>query len=138
MSLRDDILNRPELAAAITERDSDAIAAAISESRLPKTVSRPVGVGTVLDVLGAADGAALLDALDALRSQVSAIKWAWLLLERGELDVGLASTRAQIDALTGPGKPFTTEAAAAIKALAEVPDMVSAQEVYNAMGWAND
>jgi hypothetical protein len=44
---------------------------------------------------------------------------AWVLLERGELDVGLASTRGQIDAITGEGLPFTAEQAAIIKGLAE-------------------
>ena len=137
MSLSDDILARQDLSALVAARDSEGVAAAISAGRV-KIVSRPIGIGSVLDVLGPANGAALLDALDALRSQVSAIKWAWVLLERGELDVGLASTRGQIDALTGDGLPFTAEAAGAIQALAEVPAPVSAPDVYNAMGWAND
>lgn len=106
--------------------DTSALAAALSQGRT-QTVSTLVGVGRVMDCLGPTEGAAVLDALDGLRAVSSPVKWAWLLLERGELDVGLQSVRTQIDALTPA--VFTTAQAEAIKALAEHPEAVSEFDV---------
>lgn len=106
--------------------DTSALAAALSFGRT-RLVTRMVNVGTVLDTLGPVDGAAVLDALDALRAHVSAVKWAFILLERNELDISLPSVRGQIDALIGP--VFTAAQAAALKALAEQPDEVSEFDV---------
>lgn len=115
--------------------DTTAIAAALSEGRT-RLVSRMANFGTVMDTLGPADGAAALDMLDALRAAIPAVKWAFVLLERNELDLGLASVRGQIDALTGT--VFTPAQAAALKALAEQPDPVSEFDVrlaiYNDQG----
>lgn len=95
--------------------DTVALAAALS-ARATRFAPTLIGVGRVMDCLGPVEGAAVLDALDALRATVSPVKWAWLLLERGELDVGLASVRMQIDALTP--SVFSVEQAAKLKALA--------------------
>jgi hypothetical protein len=81
----------------------------------------------VLKFLGPTNGAALLDQMEALKASDPAIKWGWYLLERGELDVALDSTRAMIDAL------LPADAAAALKALAVYPAPVSTQEVVRAM-----
>lgn len=93
--------------------------------------SRPIGIGTVLDALGPTDGAAVLDALYTLAASARPIHYALMLLERGELDVGLASTRAQIAALVGG--PITADQAAALLALAESPEPVSAAQVSVAL-----
>lgn len=114
--------------------DTTALAAALSQGRT-QTVSSLVGVGRVMDCLGPTEGAAVLDALDGLRAVSSPVKWAWLLLERGELDVGLQSVRSQIDALTPA--VFTPAQAAAIKALAERPELVSEFDVRCAI-YADD
>lgn len=114
--------------------DTTALAAALSQGRT-QTVSTLVGVGLVMDCLGPTGGAAVLDALDGLRAVSSPVKWAWLLLERGELDVGLQSVRSQIDALTPA--VFTPAQAAAIKALAERPEPVSEFDVRCAI-YADD
>lgn len=106
--------------------DTSAIAATLSVGRT-RLESTFVGVGRVMDCLGPTEGAAVLDALDALRASSSPVKWAWLLLERGELDIALASVRAQIDALTPA--VFSPEQAEAIKTLAERPDPVSEFDV---------
>lgn len=106
--------------------DTTALAAALSQGRT-QTVSTLVGVGLVMDCLGPTEGSAVLNALDGLRAVSSPVKWAWLLLERGELDVGLQSVRSQIDALTPA--VFTTAQAEAIKALAERPETVSEFDV---------
>ena len=114
--------------------DTTALAAALSQGRT-QTVSTLVGVGRVMDCLGPTEGAAVLDALDGLRAVSSPVKWAWLLLERGELDVGLQSVCSQIDALTPA--VFTGAQAAAIKALAERPEPVSEFDVRCAI-YADD
>ena len=110
--------------------DTSALAAALSAGRT-RIVSTLVGVGRVMDCLGPTAGAQVLDALDALKPQVSPVKWAFILLERGELDVGLESVRAQIDTLTPA--VFSADQAAAIKALAEAPAPVSEFEVRSAI-----
>lgn len=107
-----------------------AIAAILSAGRM-RCAPRPIGLGTILSVFGALRGAEILDALDALRESVPAIKWAWTLIERGELDVGDAATRAQIDSLTPA--VFSAAEAAALKALALVPEAVSAEQVSRAL-----
>ena len=113
----------PELLAS---RDFDAIAAAVSAGRV-KLTQKLGGIGTVLETLGPADGAALLDALEAQAASVPALKWAFILINRGELDFGSPATRAMIDTLElGP-------AGAALKAVAEVPDPVTAIRVATAM-----
>lgn len=92
---------------------------------------RTLGIGTVLDALGPTDGAAVLDALYALAASVRPIHYALMLLERGDLDVGMASTRAQIDALVGSA--LTAEQAARLKSLAEEPVPVTAADVSIAL-----
>lgn len=120
----------PALQALAAVRNDAAIAAALSVGRT-RIESTYIGVGRVMDCLGPVDGAAVLDALDALRATVSPVKWAWLLLERGELDVGLPSVRAQIDALVPA--VMTAAQAEAIKALALRPDPVSLNAVSEAL-----
>jgi hypothetical protein len=110
----------------LANRDDGAIAAALSVDR-KKVVKTLGGIGMVLETLGPADGAALLDSLEAMSANNSAVKWAFVLVNRGELDFGSAATRAMIDMLIPP------DAAAALKAIAEVPDVVTAQQVAQAL-----
>lgn len=70
MTLRDEILSRPDCAAALAERDCGALAAILSVGRV-KTVDKPIGYGTVLEALGADAGAAFLDGLTALAATSS-------------------------------------------------------------------
>lgn len=111
-------------------RNDAAIAAALSVGRT-RIESTFVGVGRVMDCLGPVEGAAVLDALDALRATVSPVKWAWLLLERGELDVGLASVRGQIDALVPD--VMTADQAQVLKDLAMRPDPIPLNVVSEAL-----
>ena len=85
-----------------------------------KLVSRTIGIGTVLDLLGPADGAAVLNTLESLKASNPVIKWAWYLLEKSDLDVGLATTRAQLDSLAGAGA-MTQAQCLTIKNLALAP-----------------
>lgn len=108
-------------------RDDAAIAATLSVGRT-RLVSRMIGIGTVLDTLGPEAGAAALDTLDALRATNRPLAWAWVLLERGDLDIGMASTRAQLQALATAGVLQQAQADALLS-LAVVADPVSPSEV---------
>ena len=131
MTLRDEILSRSDCADALAARDCGALAAILSVGRT-KLIERNVGYGTVMETLGGEVGAAFLDALEALAATSSPVKWALKLLDRGELNVGSPATQSQLDALvTGGAVPAAV--ANALKALAVVPDGVTAQEVQTVL-----
>lgn len=115
----------------IAKRDDAAIAAAVNLIRNPAIASRQIGFGMVLDALGSDEGAAVLDKIDSLRPSVPRLKYVWILLEKGELDVGLPSVRSGLDALVDVA--MTDAQAAKLKALAEVSDPVSVSDVSNAL-----
>jgi len=126
-------MTHAEIRAAIIENgwqgeDVGEIAALLNE---PQTVlvERIIGIGTVMDALGPADGAALLASFEAQVATDPVVKYGWFLLERERLDVGLASTRAMLDAL------LPVEAATVLKGLAEqtVSANVTQQQVIDAM-----
>lgn len=112
--------------ALLASRNYQAIADALNEDRI-KIMPRLGGIGLVLETLGPTDGAALLDALEAQAATVPALKWAWVLINRGELDFGSPATRSMIAALV------SEPARALLLAVAEVPDPVTAAEVEVAM-----
>ena len=96
-------LNADDIAACdpLLGRDSRndvALAAYLSQGRKPIIQSRTIGIGTVLSVL-APDGGAFLDAIEALAAVDPNIKWGLKLLERGELDIGMAATRGLLDGI---------------------------------------
>ena len=131
MTLRDEILSRPDCADALAVRDCGALAAILSVGRT-KLVERNIGYGTVLETLGADAGAAFLDGLTALAANSSPVKWALKLLDRGELNIGAAATQSQLDALATAGV-MPQDVADTLKALALVPDVVTPQEVADAV-----
>jgi len=131
MALRDEILSRADCAAALAVRDCGALAAILSVGRT-KLVERNIGYGTVLEVLGAEAGSAFLDGLTALAATSSPVKWALKLLDRGELNIGAAATQAQLDALAAGGV-MPQAVADALKGLAMGPDIVTAEQVADAM-----
>jgi hypothetical protein len=126
MALIDDIKAKfPNLAPET--RDDGAIAAALSIGRV-RVVPTLGGIGTVLEALGPTDGAQLLDDLTAMSATVPAVRWAMVLVNRGDLDFGSTATRTMIDqVVTDAAK------AAKLKAVAEVPDVVTAQQVAQAL-----
>jgi len=133
MTLRDEILSRPDCADALARRDCGELAALLSVGRT-KVIDYSIGYGTVLEVLGAEAGSAFLDGLTALAATSSPVKWALKLLDRGELNIGAAATRGQLDALAAGGV-MPRAVADALKGLAIVDDPYSIQDVILAMGW---
>lgn len=115
----------------IAKRDDAAIAAAVNLIRKTAIASRQIGFGLVLDALGADDGASVLDKIDSLRPSVPRLKYVWILLEKGELDVGLTSVRSGLDELVDVA--MTQAQADRLKALAEVSDPVSVSDVSGAL-----
>lgn len=113
----------PEL---IASREHGAIAAAVSVGRT-KVTTYLGGVGTVLERLGPTDGAALLDSLETMAATVPAVKWAFTLINRGELDFGSTATRAMIEQLVpSPAKEV-------LLAVAEVPNPITEFDVRCAL-----
>lgn len=98
---------------------------------VPQTVlvERMIGIGTVMDALGPADGAAMLDQVKAVAETDAVVRYGWMLLESASLDVGLDSTRVMLDVL------LPVEAATVLKGLAErtVTANVTHQQVIDAM-----
>jgi len=109
--------------------DTQAITDAFNAGRT-RVQTKLGGIGLVLETLGPIDGAALLDALEAMAPAVPALKWAFTLINRGELDFGSAATRGMIDMLVGQGA-IAAPLGAALKAAAEVPDHVTAHDIEN-------
>jgi len=133
MTLREEILSRPDCADALAARDCGALAAILSAGRT-KVIDYSIGYGTVLEVLGAEAGSAFLDGLTALAATSSPVKWALKLLDRGELNIGAAATQSQLDVLATAGV-MPQAVADALKGLAIVPDPYSIQDVILAMEW---
>ncbi len=133
MTLRDEILSRPDCADALARRDCGELAALLSVGRT-KVIDYSIGYGTVLEVLGAEAGSAFLDGLTALAATSSPVKWALKLLDRGELNIGAAATQSQLDALVTAGV-MPQAVADTLKGLAIVDDPYSIQDVILAMGW---
>jgi hypothetical protein len=81
--------------------------------------SRYVTARTVL--AECAEGAVILDTLEAIGNQISAVKWAMKFLgQEGGLDVGNAATQGMLDQLEGGGL-LTVEQATALKNLGSLP-----------------
>lgn len=131
MTLRDEILSRPDCADALAARDCGELARILSVGRT-KLIDYSIGYGTVLEVLGAEAGAAFLDGLTTLAATSSPVKWALKLLDRGELNIGAAATRGQLDALAAGGV-MPQAVADALKGLAVSPDEITATQVQTAL-----
>jgi hypothetical protein len=131
MTLREEILSRPDCADALKRRDCGELAALLSVGRT-KVIDYSIGYGTVLEVLGAEAGAAFLDGLTDLAAASSPVKWALKLLDLGELNIGSPATQAQLDALAAGGV-FPQAVADALKGLAVSPDEITASQVQQAL-----
>ena len=126
-------LTATEIAAA-QSRDDAGLADSLSVGRT-RTAPTLIGVGQVMTALGPVAGAAVLDALDAVRSSNRPLWWAWSLLEQGALDVGNSATQAQINALSGAGLMTQAQADTMI-ALSHQPDPITVDAVSNILNGA--
>lgn len=87
---------------AYTGLSDDQCADLLNAKTMLDVQSRFITARTILAEI--ADGAALLDKLEALATQVSAVKWAMkFLTSEGGLDIGHANTQGQIAALVAGG-----------------------------------
>lgn len=122
MTLYEEILAKctPE---EIAEKNYHVIAAKVNVGR-KRLTSKIGGIGYIMTVLGPVEGAAVLDALEAVSASNSAVKWAMVMINAGTLDFGLVSTHAMIDTLVA-ATVISAPDGAALKASAEVPDEVS-------------
>lgn len=110
----------------IASHDYQAIADSVNVGRT-KVTQRLGGIGLVLETLGPEGGATLLDALQGQTATAPALKWAWHLIERGELDFGSAATRGMINVL------IPEPAKSLLLAVAEVADPVTARDIENVL-----
>ena len=123
--------------------DDAAIAEILSEGRT-RIVSREIGDGAVAIALGIPGGPVFLyqlemaaetspgaSATDEQVAQHAIARQAWRSLQKASLDIGNAVVRAGIDSMVGT--LLTADQAAAVKELAEVPDIVSVADVSLAM-----
>jgi hypothetical protein len=131
MTLHDEIISRADCTDALAARDCGELARILSVGRT-KIVEYNIGYGTVMEALGADNGAAFLDGLTAVAATSSPVKWALKLLDRGELNIGAPTTQAQLDALAAGGV-MPQAVADALKALAIVPDVITPWQVMDAM-----
>ena len=140
MSLRDEILAG---GFDLANRDDGAIAAALSQGRT-KVVSREVGDGAIALALGTQAGPLFLyklkklaatvlpdDATDAQIIPVAIAQQAVESLAKVGFDVGNPDVRAGLSMFEGT--LLTPEQIEAIKALAVVPDVITAQDVAKAL-----
>lgn len=126
-------------------RNSQAVADALNVGRTRRE-SRRIVEQDVLDVLGAVEGAAVLDAIRAAappdgstpaRRNSRPLAYAVDFLRSGRgLDVANPQTRAQLDGLAAQGL-MTQAQADRLKALADVPDPASELEV-RVVVWSPD
>ena len=123
MTLRDEILTG---GFNLTNRDDGAIATALSTGRV-KLAPTEIGNGGILEAIGMAAGNILLDVINSAPD----FRHVKSLLEQGRLRIDSALVRATLDSLVPA--VLTSDQATKLKALAEVPDPVSAQQVAQAL-----
>lgn len=131
MSLKEQILARPDCADAVAAKDCHAIAALLSVGRMA-VQSRFVTARTVLAECGML-GASILDALEVAAVGNSAVKWAVRFLGQDSgINVGDPATQYMIDQLAEDGA-LSAPQAAALKNLALQPAPVTSAEVADAL-----
>lgn len=119
MTLRDEILARNF---DLTSRDCQTIADVLSIGRV-RVVKTEVGKGIIIDTIGLTAANPVLDYID----NTPTYRHVKQLLENGWFDIGSDLARASLDAFVPT--LLTREEADKLKALAEVPNPISAREV---------
>ena len=114
--LKEEVLSRAEFVGL----SDDAVTEALNDKSMHKsTQSRFITARTILAEL--ADGSVILDKLEAVATQVSAVKWSMYYL-KGEsgIDIGHPGTIAQIDGLVSGGV-LTSSEGEELKGMALLP-----------------
>jgi hypothetical protein len=127
MGLREDILTNPACAAAVAEKDCEAIAAVMSAGR-KRGNAREIGNGTILEVLGLATGNALLDAINATPD----FRYVKMLLDQGRLKIGSQLVQDALDGFVN-AELLTVAQGAALQALGLEDYPYTPQEVAEAL-----
>lgn len=102
MTLRDELETDP-LSYGLSGISNQDIEATLNAKTRTRVVETRIGYGTVLSVLGAEEGAAVLDKLEALSTTNSPVKWAMKLLAADNLNIADPQTQLQIDGLASAG-----------------------------------
>lgn len=126
-ALRAQVRSDPACAAPLAARDIDALTAILSAGRTRPSQTE-IGNGTIIDTIGLTDGTALLDAIHAQ----PAYKYVIPLLEQGRLKVGSGVVREALVELVA-GNVLTQSDADALYALGVEPDLLSRQDVCDAL-----
>jgi len=131
MSIKDRIINSPELQSARKTRDLDALTAGLNAQTVMETQSRFVTMRTITAECSDAD--AIINELTAAsKMSVSVAEMLGFLRSDSGMDVGHANTQAKIDVLVQLGaltEPYGDE----MKNLALQPVVVSREQVDAAM-----
>jgi hypothetical protein len=99
-TLREELTNDP-LGVGYAEMTNAEVETALNAKTRSRVVSRFITARTIL--AECADGATILDKLEAAAAQISAVKWAMRFLQQeGGVDVGHPATLSMIAQLTGP------------------------------------
>lgn len=96
--------------------------------------STPIGIGTLLAVM-APNGGAFLDSLEAMGANDSNIKWLVELIRAGKFDIGLESSRAQMQAYA-QAVPALADAVNALLQLGTEPDPIHYNKFSDALNIA--
>lgn len=125
------------------DRDQ-AVSSILNAGRAPQIVRREVGDGAISLALGVPDGPVFLMQLELLANtsvtgdttpeqlaQIAVARQAWRSLNRAGFDIGDPTVRAGLDMFVGT--LLTADQANAIKALAEVPEIITAADVSRAL-----
>jgi hypothetical protein len=130
-SIRDRIINSPELQAARAARDLDALAAGLNAQGVMAAQSRFVTMRTIVAECDDTNG--IITALNAAAPSIPVVAemLAFLRSDSG-MDVGHAKTQAQLDAMASAGV-LTAAQTQSLKALALQSVLVSRLDVEVAM-----
>lgn len=114
-------------------RQDVQIAEILSAGRV-RAKSTPIGIGTILGAM-APHGGAFLDALETMGANDSNLKWLLKLIERGAFDIGLESSRAQMQAYA-QAVPSLADAINALLQLGTEPAPIHYNKVSDALNVA--
>lgn len=118
--------------AVLDTRNTSAIADALNATRPPRLAPTEVGKGAIIEAIGLDAANALLDVIDGSPD----FRHAKQLVAQGWLRLDSSMTLSLLDGLVVTGT-LSAENAAKLRALAEVPDLVSEIDVRAAC-WSDD